>query len=232
LCAPSASHTNESETRVKTGIARRLDGTSNGYSSSIHHDGAAMKVDVNRSKRRTQYRLKAKTIKKALAELNGRANADWATFAGTLKGEVSFSKATGQALSVQLEVSYEINMPSWPAYPRQSTQVKTSWDNMYKALEKHEEGHLALFQKDAGMLRKKLEGLGAKQARDVKKIIDDANTEAQKQQDAYDDRTNHGRDTVRLYIPPEEEQISSEKPKPTKKKQRKKQKGGAQPEKS
>jgi hypothetical protein len=190
-----------------------------------------MKVDVNWVKKTPHYRLKAKNISDALAELKQRD--EWGLFEGhltTSEGKVTVD-GQGNAKSIRLVPSWRITMPSWPAYAQQSKQVKESWDTMYRALEEHENGHRDLFLEDFRQLQQKLEALDAAKGVDVQAMIEEADRKAQTRQDKYDVKTNHGKDTVHLDIPPSEKKTPSKKPKPGKKKQGKKRKGGAPAEK-
>jgi len=70
---------------------------------------------------------------------------DWGRFkpiAGVLIPKLDKSK---KVTSVELRVGHSIEMPVWSGYAAAPQVCKNEWDRMWKAFEKHEQGHALVY---------------------------------------------------------------------------------------
>lgn len=159
-----------------------------------------MKVELAWGERNAnaKFRVKGGDVAAAVKFLNARG--EW----GRFDGQVAYTwKANGQGFVTLLKVtpSFMITMPTWRAYLSQRREIKDEWDAMYRALKEHEEGHRQIFEAGVRKLIQDLEAKAVIKGGEVKGIIDAARDAIQKEHDAYDTRTDHGRSTgVKLTI--------------------------------
>lgn len=114
----------------------------------------------------------------------------------------SFSGKGDKIDSVKVSASPVVLMPSWAGYGKATKDEKKSWDTMWKALKKHEDNHHVIFSDAADEWKKDIEKGGELSKKDFDQAWKDFNTETQKKQDKYDDRTDHGaKEGVILNIP-------------------------------
>ena len=113
-----------------------------------------------------------------------------------------YDSGSGKVVKVDVTAKPEIIMPKWSQYSRGTKEEKASWDNMYKALKKHEQGHHVIFEDCVKAYKKKLETGGDLSVKEFNKSFDAFSKELQKKQDAYDSKTDHGKNQgVILVIP-------------------------------
>lgn len=150
-----------------------------------------MKVNLNWGKKNTSatYRVRGADLESALKFLMSRD--EWGLFNSQLpytwKGNAQNVK------EITLEPAFTITMPTWAAYRDQPQQCKDEWDAMWKALQKHEEGHRSLFEKGVSMVVTKLEGLETPTKGDIDNLMKQTESDLQTEQDKYDTRTDHGK---------------------------------------
>lgn len=107
-----------------------------------------------------------------------------------------------KVVKVDLTARPVIIMPRWGQYSKGTKEEKASWDKMYKALKKHEQGHHDIFETRIKAYKKELETGGDLTDKELKKSYDAFSKELQKKQDAYDSRTGNGKSQgVILVIP-------------------------------
>lgn len=95
--------------------------------------------------------------------------------------------------SVTIAPTFKITMPTWSAYKDQPQTCKDTWDSMWVALRKHEEGHRKLFEQAMTNLISRLETSETTMSvRDVADLMDKASSDLQGEQDNYDTKTEHG----------------------------------------
>ncbi|NUN06970.1 MAG: DUF4157 domain-containing protein [Bdellovibrio sp.] len=97
--------------------------------------------------------------------------------------------ADGKIIRVTVTVENTITMPVWPAYKKQPRAAKNEWDRFYKALEKHEYGHVDIVQKETRDFAQQLLGLTEEEANQA---MDRKIEELRTANDQYDLDTQHG----------------------------------------
>ena len=151
----------------------------------------AVKVVVKWKSKKAGYYVQGDTLEEAYEFLKSKGKA-WGKFTGELKYNIKFTKKTGDVTELVLNPTYTITMPRWPAYNKQSKQVKKSWDKMWKDLYQHELGHLKIFQSTVNSLGKNIKITDDPKKEKVEKMIKDAHAEDLNKQQQYDEDTNHG----------------------------------------
>ncbi len=159
-----------------------------------------MNVELTWNGRNTlaTYDLKGKNPKSILKELKARG--EWGKFDGYINGSFSYDPKA-KIYQVSLSPESKITMPNWPAYKDQPSKIQQNWDEIYRDLKRHEDGHVEIFEKGVDKLKQKLEGMNKTNKSDFKKIIKDVGKTIQKEHNNYDERTNHGKnDSTPLII--------------------------------
>lgn len=96
----------------------------------------------------------------------------------------------GTVNEVTVIVGWTITMPQWDGYDAASDSAKGEWDRFYAALEAHEMGHLALADQYLRELDQQMIG---KTVDEAKSVFESTLQALQAESDAYDHRTDHGR---------------------------------------
>jgi predicted secreted Zn-dependent protease len=159
-----------------------------------------MIVNVDWGPRNTSatYKIKAKSAKEALNELNSRVidgEVEWGNFKGfftTSEGKI-FVDGSGNVSRIRLTPTYTITLPNWPNLKSQSPSIKEKWTSMLKFLRIHENGHLTIYIRYFNILKIKLEEMEEVKQKDVQFLLDNTVSEGQKEQDKYDLETDHGK---------------------------------------
>lgn len=95
-----------------------------------------------------------------------------------------------------------IILPTWSDYSKATKDEKKSWDDMMKALEKHENNHHTIFKDAVDTFKKSLEKRDDLSAKDAKQLWKDFIKDTQDAQDKYDTKTSHGeKEGVELIVP-------------------------------
>lgn len=105
----------------------------------------------------------------------------------------SLKEKDGKVSEFTLKAKPEIIMPKWSTYSKASKDEKTSWDDMCKALKKHETNHHALFEKEAAAWVDAMDKKGDLDKKAAKKEWDKFLKDTQTKQDAYDTKSGHGK---------------------------------------
>jgi predicted secreted Zn-dependent protease len=150
-----------------------------------------MKVDVSWGPKNSNvsYHVSGADLGAALEFLKTRS--EWGEFVGDCPAKW---RANGRDVvtGVWLEPTSFIRMPSWPAYKTQPQECKNTWDAMYVALRKHEEGHGDLFDQLIKEVAAQIEALETATVAEIKEILASSKTEMQERSDKYDNVTEHG----------------------------------------
>ena len=153
---------------------------------------ASIKVTIKVNKPKvSSFRVAGKTLREVQKALDART--EWGLYDATqnVKSGAQLDK-DGIATSVTMELNPEIELPTWGGYSGATKEQKASWDRMAKALAAHEDKHHALQLRLVEDFKKKLATAGTLDGPALKKLIKKFGVEAQKAQDAYDDRSGHG----------------------------------------
>jgi predicted secreted Zn-dependent protease len=151
-----------------------------------------MKVDLNWGAKRlsAHYILKGADLEQALKVLMARE--EWGKFEGNFTYKWKADEK-GNVSSVTIEPTFTITMPSWPGYNKQPQQCKDTWDEMWHALRKHEDGHREIFEQGVAKLVKGLEEAGDTTGREVDDVMQKARSDIQDQHDEFDTQTENGK---------------------------------------
>lgn len=85
-----------------------------------------------------------------------------------------------------------IYMPVWSDYSKASKADKKLWDDMYKALKKHEENHHTILLSEAASWKKAMDKLGDVDKEKMETEWVKFNKATQAKQQSYDTKTHHG----------------------------------------
>lgn len=150
-----------------------------------------MKVFLNWGSRNVgaTYKLNAADLESASQALKGRD--EWGRFDGHFeynwKGDPQ-----GNVESITLEPTFTITLPSWSGYKTQPQTCKDTWDEMFRALREHENGHRDIFERGITKLVNDLTALAAATGSDVDNIATKFRESHQADQDSFDTATDHG----------------------------------------
>ena len=109
----------------------------------------------------------------------------------------------GNVTSFTFTPSFKLTMPTWPAYRKQPQECKDAWDDMWRAVEKHELEHRRIFEQGFAKLVRELEQTPHMPFEDLKTSLCKAKAALQKQHDDFDTETDHGRSRGSELIIPE-----------------------------
>lgn len=109
----------------------------------------------------------------------------------------------GKIAEVAITGAPVITMPKWASYGKASKAEKKSWDDMYKALLKHENTHHTKTREAIKEFKKKVADMGEIEAKKKKALTDRFAADLQKANDDYDTKSKHGKNEgVVLVLPP------------------------------
>lgn len=151
-----------------------------------------MKVNLNWGQRNTRatYRVAGANLDGVLRSLLARG--EWGSFEGDLPYQ-SRGDAQGNVKSVTLTPTYTITMPVWANYRTQPQACKDEWDEMWRALYQHEDGHRSLFEEGVATIARKLEELEQATSGEIDNLMRQSGSDIQSAQDKFDNSTDHGR---------------------------------------
>ncbi len=161
-----------------------------------------MKVVVNWGAKNTsaKYEVVARDLEGSLQFLMQRGD-EWGSFLGDFQYRWSADGA-GRVQTVTLSPTYTITMPNWRGYRRIAQECQNEWDTMWRALERHEDGHRAIFDQGITTLVSDLNALTSATGSQIDARMQQARSDIQDAHDAYDTRTDHGKSQgVELFIP-------------------------------
>jgi predicted secreted Zn-dependent protease len=150
-----------------------------------------MNIEVHWGERNAngRFAVQARDTRSLIRALN--AHGEWGRFTGRLNYAIS-STGRGVIRKVRLSPSYRIVMPVWRNYRDQPQNVRDDWDQMYRALRAHEDGHRQIFEREVTRLEKELRSLNRNRTADVERRIAEALAVLQRLQDEFDRETEHG----------------------------------------
>ena len=151
-----------------------------------------MKVNVNWGSKNenAKFRVQGADLESAGKFLQARG--EWGSFSGHFPYKWK-ATAQGQVSSVVISPTYTIQMPTWAAYRKQSESCKNEWDEMWRALRKHEAGHRDIFLRGISKLVGDLEAIESTTGPEIDDLMERAGAAVQKEHDDYDSRTDHGK---------------------------------------
>lgn len=115
---------------------------------------------------------------------------------GKFEGSFPFSwkgDAQENVIFVRIEPTFTITMPTWPGYRNQPQECKDAWDAMWRALEKHENGHREIFERGVSKIVSDLEAMEDIKGSEINTLIQKAEKAIQDEHDKFDRETDNGR---------------------------------------
>ena len=153
---------------------------------------AGVKVTVKTTwgaKNSSTFQVKAKTLGGAADELSKRD--EWGKFDGNIGYDYD-SDENDYVTKVTLKPSYTISMPVWAGYKKAPKACQQEWDRMYKALEKHEDGHRLIHLETLATIETALQCKTDYPASDLKTDFAQWMQDGQDNQDKFDKSTRNG----------------------------------------
>lgn len=141
---------------------------------------------VYKEVKRQTYAIEGKNLKEVAENIMARGEAGRDDWHVKWSGDTD---ADGKIIRVTVTVENTITMPVWPAYKTQPQAAKKEWDRFYKALEKHEYGHVDIVQKGTRNFAQQFLGLTEEEANQT---LDLKIEELKTANDQYDLDTQHG----------------------------------------
>lgn len=149
-----------------------------------------MKVSIKINSVKTNtYKVRAKTYDEARDVL---ANRD---ASGCYEANPTYSYGydkSGEVDAITIVSKPAITMPSWSEASKLKGEEKKNWTAMIKALHAHEHEHAAIFERDARAFKAEREKAGGFPKGDIGKVMEAFFADSQKNQDAFDKKTDHG----------------------------------------
>jgi predicted secreted Zn-dependent protease len=125
-----------------------------------------------------------------LEDLVDTAGADGELARAEFAFALDYDHANGRLTRIDLTVRLTIDMPEWPNSSRRPQAEQDEWDRFLRALRVHEDGHIAIFRREAATTYRTLQ-------RSRPGTINDALAREEERINrlsvAYDHRTGHGR---------------------------------------
>ncbi len=104
--------------------------------------------------------------------------------------DLSYSHANGLITNVDLTMELTIALPVWDNYANRPQGEKDEWDRFLRALRVHEDGHIAIYQREAPTTYDRLR---AARPATINNVLAAETTRIRRLSDAYDHQTDHGR---------------------------------------
>lgn len=105
--------------------------------------------------------------------------------------DMDYRTRNGQISRLDLIVNLSIEMPSWSEYPNRPQAEKDEWDRFHAALRHHENGHIAIFRREARTTYRRLRAESTPER--LNAVLDAETARIQGLSDDYDVDTDHGR---------------------------------------
>jgi predicted secreted Zn-dependent protease len=105
--------------------------------------------------------------------------------------DYSYAATGGSVTRVDLTVSLTIRLPRWKGkgWQQASPAARKEWERMLQALRTHEDGHVDIARQQAPLVRDRLRKTSEA---GLELEAEKARSDAQTENDKYDDRTQHG----------------------------------------
>src|SRR5215208_5914184 len=126
------------------------------------------------------------TLAGIVASMGSMDEAAYAEFAFSL----SFAQANDRITSVDLTMQLRLDMPEWPNVSQRPQAEQDEWNRFLRALRAHEDGHTAIFRREAPTAHQRVSRAQPDTAEDV---LEAERVRIVGLSDAYDHRTDHGR---------------------------------------
>jgi hypothetical protein len=133
----------------------------------------------------SSYAVEASTLAEVAAAIGGRPEAGHVSWVPTL----DFHQTDGRIDSVTINVSIDLQMPSWSPPASMLPKARAEWTRWYAALRAHEQGHIDLVHQLFDGLAARILG---KTVRAGQGLFDTAKASLAAQSKAYDTRTGNG----------------------------------------
>jgi hypothetical protein len=125
-------------------------------------------------------------------EKKNASNEEWAKFHHE-RPDLSFKPAKGEPITeVTLKVGYVITMPSWSKASSLNKKGKAAWDKMMAALEKHEDNHRQILEKQSDLFGEKITAETDLTLKKLAELFKKFPADVTAAQDKYDSATSHG----------------------------------------
>lgn len=161
-----------------------------------------VRIDWGEQNENGTYDVDGACLDEVLSELERRS--EWATFRWFIGHRANWTGSEANVVEVVLEPSYRITMPNWTASARSKGVCIANWERAMRALRKHEEGHRDLFFEQVKSAASALRAKPRLSTSKVAEWVDDLKRTIDREQAAYDKKTDHGRASgVTLDVPPE-----------------------------
>jgi hypothetical protein len=109
---------------------------------------------------------------------------------GSLEFDFTVFTQGDPATSATLKVMQVMTLPTWAERGKQCPEIQKAWDDFAAALRSHEDGHVAIDNQQFAAAHRRFVG---KAASATQTESDQLRQDVQNAQDAYDTRTDHGR---------------------------------------
>lgn len=134
----------------------------------------------------TSHRFREGTLADVAASVTDRDEVGWARF----RFDLDYRTANSLLTRVDLTVKLTIGMPAWAHRRRRPQMEQDEWDRFSGALRHHEDGHITIFRREAPETYDCL--LNATPAT-INDVLKEERQRILTLSDAYDHRTDHGR---------------------------------------
>lgn len=124
-----------------------------------------------------------------LADVAANTDADEPALA-EFSFEMSFDHEANRITRVELTMWLTIAMPEWTNVSGRPQAEQDEWARFLRALRHHEDGHIAIFRREAQTTYNRLTAATAKT---INRVLNTERARIQRLSDAYDHTTDHGR---------------------------------------
>ncbi|MBA2669752.1 MAG: DUF922 domain-containing protein [Gemmatimonadetes bacterium] len=104
--------------------------------------------------------------------------------------ELNYNHANGLITNVDLTMHLTVVLPVWDNHAKRPKPEKDEWDRFLRALRAHEDGHIAIFQREAPTTYNRLR---AAKPKTMEKVLADETARIWRLSKVYDHQTDHGR---------------------------------------
>jgi len=125
-----------------------------------------------------------------LGDLVDNANPNEEPGEATFAFAMNFAQVDNRITTVDLTMRLTIGMPEWPNAANRPDAERNEWNRFLRALRVHEDGHIAIFRREAPATYQKL--LAATPGT-INRELRSERARIQGLSDDYDTRTDHGR---------------------------------------
>jgi predicted secreted Zn-dependent protease len=160
-----------------------------------------MKTQVRVAKKVNTFKVGGKTLQDAKDQLGPLEWGRFQPIAGKLNPKIDKGK---KVVSVEILGGHTIEMPVWTGYKNAPKPCQEEWDRMWKALDKHEQGHALVYMEGILKLELTLSGIaeGTITVAELATHLKDAMARMETAQDTYEAATDKGRKRGVVLNPP------------------------------